>query len=191
MIAPPGSRGARASGCFALFVPQQAGDAANPFEDGLVAMLTDASWARVRAALAGGQPVTVPGNRALEVEWYEPAALAAPEAPPVGEMRLQLRESQADVDARLGMQALVGYAEALEKAVQQHFAGQRGPGTTLLLEVLLVSGYRPGLRVTCWPELPAAAGLQQRLEALPFPPMRAGEVAFHGTFALWGGAPGA
>lgn len=65
-IAAPGATGARTSGCFVLFVPQQDADAANVFEDGIVCMLTDASWARVRYALATGSPLTVP---AFEIMW--------------------------------------------------------------------------------------------------------------------------
>ncbi len=59
-IAEPGATGARTSGCFVLFVPQQDADAANVFEDGVVCMLTDASWARVRHALATGAPLALP-----------------------------------------------------------------------------------------------------------------------------------
>ena len=68
-IAFPGSTGRRTSGCFVAFVPQQDADAANVFEDGVVCMLTDASWARVRQALATGTPLTIPGTRALSIVW--------------------------------------------------------------------------------------------------------------------------
>src|SRR5262249_54813059 len=58
-ISMPGANGARISGCFVLFVPQQEADGANMFEDGFACMLTDASWARVRHALTSGAPVTI------------------------------------------------------------------------------------------------------------------------------------
>jgi hypothetical protein len=190
-ISPPGSRGARLSGCFALFIPEQAGDGANPFEDGFAVTLTDTSWARIRAALSAGQPLTVAGNRALVLEWVDAAPVAAPPAPAVSEMRMTLRESQADIEARIGMNALVQYAESVEKTVHQHFTGPRGPGALVYVDVYFAAGYRPGIRVTCWPEVPAAGGLQQRLESLPFPAITSGEVAFRGELTLWGGPPSA
>lgn len=70
-ITPHGSAGARASGCFVLFVPEQDYDGGNPFEDGFAMMLTDASWARLREALLSGAPLTIPGaanTKALCIE---------------------------------------------------------------------------------------------------------------------------
>jgi hypothetical protein len=74
-ISSPGSRGARVSGCFVLFVPQQERDGASVFEDGFVCMLTDRSWAQVRHALATRAPVSIPGmdGKALAIEWFAPA----------------------------------------------------------------------------------------------------------------------
>jgi hypothetical protein len=73
-ISAPGGRGARLSGCFALFASQQAADAVNPFEDGFAILLTAASWARVRQALAQGRPLEIPGSRSFGVEWVDRAS---------------------------------------------------------------------------------------------------------------------
>lgn len=71
-IAPPGSAGARLSGCFALFVPQQAADEGRIHEDGFALFLTDASWRRVRAALSRGESLVLPSATgsaiAIEIE---------------------------------------------------------------------------------------------------------------------------
>jgi hypothetical protein len=159
--------------------PQQAYDGANPFEDGFAAMLTDASWARVRQSLMSGEPVTIAGNKPLVLEWFD-AVAARREVPAVSDMQMHLRENQADIEARLGMNALVDYANAIEKTVQQHFAGQNGPGSTLDLEVILSAGRPPQIRI-------GDAGIFQKLSAIAAPPVRAGDIAFRGSFALFGG----
>ena len=66
-ISVPNGTGTRISGCFIAFVPQQERDVANPFEDGFAAMLTDASWTRVREALFAGTPLAFAN---LAIEWY-------------------------------------------------------------------------------------------------------------------------
>jgi hypothetical protein len=190
-ITPPGSRAERMSGCFALFVPQQQGDGGNPFEDGFAFQLTDASWARVRDGLMRGQPLTIPTThqgKALVLEWYDPPPVGAAAAPPaVSEMQMRIREPQADIDQRLGMQALVAYADSVEKMVQQYFANATGAGAVLELDVVLGAERAPMLQLRTWPELDVAR-LHAQLAALPSPRLRFGEIAFTGSFALWGGA---
>jgi hypothetical protein len=189
-ITPPGSNGSRVSGCFVLFVPQQLTDASNPVEDGFAVMLTDSTWGRVREALTRGAPLTVPATapfKALVLEWYDPpAAPADPPPPAVSEMQMRLREAQAEVDQRLGMNALVAYADTVEKTVQQHFANVSGAGAVLEIDVVLGQA-SPSIQVRTWPQTEVSA-LYQRLMALPAPRLRSGEIGFTGSFALWGGA---
>jgi hypothetical protein len=180
-ISAPGSNGTRIAGCFIAFVPQQDHDGANPFEDGLAAMLTDASWARVRQALVAGMPLEIPGNCALAIEWYD-EAVPRVEVPPVSEMQMHLRESQGDIEARVGMAALVAYANAIEQTVQQHYANQRGHGSTLMIEVVLAQGRTPAIHGQLEP------ALLSRLRSVPGPAVSSGEIAFRGVFELFGGA---
>jgi hypothetical protein len=182
-ISPPGSRGARMSGCFVLFVPQQADDAANVFEDGFACMLADASWARVRDALATRAAVTIPSRtgKALAIEWYDAIRAAPPPVPAASEMRMELRESQADIAARVGMDALVGYANAVESTVQRYYAGKQGRAANLVIEIVLAPARPPAIHGALEPELHA------HLAAVA-PPIVGGEIAFRGTFALFGGA---
>lgn len=68
----PGGDGSRIAGCWCAFVPEQAHDQAQIFEDGFVVMLRDATWATVRAALETGGPVQIPGEaggRAFRLRW--------------------------------------------------------------------------------------------------------------------------
>jgi hypothetical protein len=181
-ISGPGSQGTRISGCFVVFVPQQQADGANVFEDGFAAMLTDASWGALRNALMTGTPITVQGvaGKTLVIEWVEVAAPRV-EIPAVSEMQMQLRESQDEIDARVGMTALVEYANAIEQTVQQHYAGQRGHGQGLELQVLLAAGRPPAVYGQLDPALYA------KLAAVPGPALHSGEIAFRGTFTLFGG----
>jgi len=183
-ISAPRSKGL-ISGCFALFVPQQSSDGANPFEDGFAVTLTDQTWTVVRHALSSETNATIAGNRPLSIEWYEPVK-AQPQAPPASEMAMHIREAQADIDARIGMQTLVSYANAIESAVQKYFANRTGRGMNLDLDVLLAAGRPPAIRIYCTPEIVAA--LAPLLASLPAPPIRDGEIAFRGSFALFGGA---
>jgi hypothetical protein len=59
-ISKPNPTGVCIAGNFLLFLPQQEADGGTPFEDGFVMSLTDATWERVRAALTGGEPLSVP-----------------------------------------------------------------------------------------------------------------------------------
>lgn len=71
-ITPPLSTGSRIGGCFVLFVPQQKTDEIRLFEDGFALMITDKTWADIRAALGGNNPISVSGgNTGLDfsIEW--------------------------------------------------------------------------------------------------------------------------
>jgi hypothetical protein len=72
-ISAPGGRGACIGANFIVFVAEQGADGASPVEDGVVAMLTDASWSRLREALSTGAPLAVPAReppaKSLALEW--------------------------------------------------------------------------------------------------------------------------
>ena len=77
-ISPPGSRGARTSGCFALLVPGQTTDGGQVFEDGFAMMLTDPTSARLRDALTAGDNLTIPATapklHSMRLEWIAPSS---------------------------------------------------------------------------------------------------------------------
>jgi hypothetical protein len=71
-IGAPGQPGAVVAGCFCGFVPKQAADDAQIFEDGFVVMLTKASWRRIRGALTSGSDLELPagpGGLAFSIRW--------------------------------------------------------------------------------------------------------------------------
>jgi hypothetical protein len=73
-ITPPGSDGSRLCGCFAMFVPGQAENDVQVFEDGIALMLTDDAWAEIRQALvqrSEGISVACKDGRRILVEQVE------------------------------------------------------------------------------------------------------------------------
>jgi hypothetical protein len=58
-IGPADAVGAKVSGNFIALVPNQPADGSNPLEDGFAVRLTSESWARVRRAIAAGEPADV------------------------------------------------------------------------------------------------------------------------------------
>jgi hypothetical protein len=176
-IANAGKQVTRISGGFALFVPQQQADEANPFEDGFAFMLTDASWSRVREALLSGTSVNIPGKRSLVIEWFDRVPIQV-EAPAVSEMQMHLNTRRADIESRLGMQRLIAYADQIEKCVQTFFQSKQGNPSVVTLEVVLAAGRPPAIQV-------ADADLQKLLMAVAAPAVASGEVAFRGEFSLF------
>lgn len=61
-IGPSDAVGAKVSGNFLAIVPNQPADGSNPLEDGFAVRLTNDSWARVRRALAAGEPIEIPAT---------------------------------------------------------------------------------------------------------------------------------
>jgi hypothetical protein len=123
------------------------------------------------------------------VEWFDPAPVQSSPSPAVSEMAIRLREPQSEIEARIGMAALIAYADAIEQRVQQHFASSRPTkGADLELDCVLSAGHSPRLELSSYPPLAGLETLWAHLAAVVAPPLREGEVAFRGRFALWGGA---
>jgi Domain of unknown function (DUF3480) len=77
-ISTPEFNGNSFGACYLGLVPQQDADAARIFEDGLMVLLTDASWAALRRALADGAPFRLErgqGAYGLVIEWLPNDAL--------------------------------------------------------------------------------------------------------------------
>ncbi|APR82809.1 Hypothetical protein A7982_08158 [Minicystis rosea] len=73
-IAKPGATGARLAGGFLLLATGTEEDGAKPIEDGFGLLLTERTWAAVRAAIAEGRPIQVPPTGSMlpfEIAWVE------------------------------------------------------------------------------------------------------------------------
>lgn len=70
-ITPPNSSGARLSGCFVIFVPEQQKTKILLKEDGVVVMLTDRAWSHLRSGLLEHKDITVstPEGNLFRVQW--------------------------------------------------------------------------------------------------------------------------
>ena len=182
-IAASNTAATRLGAGFVLFAPEQDSDGGQIIEDGFAFRLTDATWARVRDAIAAGASLAIASsNIGFALEWYAAR-------PAVSELRLVLGQPQREIEERVGLQALVEYAETLERVVRDWVVAlPRAAGFILRMDVCLKTT-EPELRLalTPFPSLPVAA-LAQRLDAVPPPSVRA-DVRFAGELAIWGGAP--
>jgi hypothetical protein len=63
----------RLSGCFAVFVPDQAADEYRMMEDGFAFLVAEQTWQRLRLALSTCAPASVPfDQRTLTLRWIWP-----------------------------------------------------------------------------------------------------------------------
>jgi len=216
-ITPPNSDGSRLAGCFMAFVPEQAEDGGQLFEDGFVMMLTDASWMTIRQALETRRAVSVPAAKtglSFSMEWvaedyenpvdgltyhseegwetYSPEGPRADESGgPVDVKQVILLTSQGDLETRVGTQPLTAYIEAIRGAVQDHFAAlAQGPGQELHLQFEVQPEGAVDLKMASQPGIAdeILQGLYSDLLRLRTPEVNRGPIAFQIVFAIWGGS---
>ncbi len=215
-ITPPNSDGSRLTGCFMAFVPGQAEDGGQLFEDGFVMMLTDESWTTIRQALETGKAVSVPATKtglSFSLEWiaeeyenpidglvyhaeggwetYSPEGARGKESEgPVDVKKVTLLTRQSDLETRVGTQPLVAYIEAIKGAVQDHFATlAQGPGQDLSVQFEVQPEGAVELKMASRPGIAdeILQGLHSHLLTLPAPQVNRGPIAFQILFAIWGG----
>ncbi len=216
-IASPNSDGSRISGCFIAFVPQQAEDKGQVFEDGFIMLLTDTSWMLIRQAIKSGHSVSVPvttNGLSLSLEWipqtyqnpidglfYEaeggwyryspnsPQDRISDEAVSMGEMILLTGESE--LAARVRVNELADYILAVKKSVTEHFtAVEQGAGQDLLLEfeIQLDGQVALGMALRPWTDKNRLDDLSENLLRLPPPDVNQGSIRFQVVVKLWGGS---
>lgn len=216
-IASPNSQGSRISGCFIAFVPQQAEDKGQVFEDGFIMLLTDTSWILIRQAIKSGNSIFVPATTnglSFSLEWipqtyqnpidglsyeaeggwyhYSPNSSQdrmSDEPVRMGEMILLTSESE--LAARVRVNELAGYTLAIEKSVKEHFTGvEQRAGQDLLLEFKIQSDdqVKLGMALRPWTDSNHLNELSQCLLRLPSPEVNQGSIRFQVVFKLWGGS---
>jgi len=153
-IAKPGAKGARIAGNFVVLAPGVDRDGAQGLEDGFSVFLTRASWQKVRAALAQGQPVEVPPSgdlMAFAITWAEetyqnpvdgkayvapegwhtyqpsPGASAAPVDPGgvVAVKGIRLLQPEEEIGQRIETTSLADYIKRIDPIVMEAFGGDR------------------------------------------------------------------
>jgi hypothetical protein len=171
-ITPPGSDGSCVSGCFAVFVPQQAADRGQVVEDGFAMLLTTSSWTAIRQALTQGQAIVVPAKSdglSISVEWLDEAyhnpvdgrtyeasggwQTYKPESPRVGDQgRVKVRAdgvrlltTQEEIVARTAVEDLASFCKGVEHLADQ-VLGKTDKGFKLLVQFKCVrSGHESQL----------------------------------------------
>jgi len=146
-IAMPGGSGTRLCGCFILFVPDQVEDGAHHSEDGFAMLLTNATWANIRQAIATGEPVSIPAKdkgMSFRLEWisteyhnpvdgltysspqgwetYKPVITQDPQSMGVVKVKeIILLFSQQEPEPRVETEPFSAYLQTIGKIIQNHF----------------------------------------------------------------------
>lgn len=216
-ITPPGSRGERLCGCFALFVPAQPEDGGQLFEDGLAAFLTSASAAALRGALSAQRPISLPargGRLGVVVEWvpteyqnpidgsvihasggfhvHAPAGGPRPPATAgVVVKQIVLLTSEREISERVEGSALAAYIKGIEALAGACLAQRAaGPKWEILVEAAVAPGASTHHRIATRGEAvdgAAVADLQARLATVPPPAVRAAPIMFQVFFEIGAG----
>jgi hypothetical protein len=171
-IAPPRSTGARTSGCFLAFLPEQPDNGAILVEDGFVLQLTTASWATLLRALADGTDLSLPTSNAgmsFALRWveeqyvspidgavyhaeggwqtYQPTGGSASdglEGAAAGD-GIRLLTAQADIAARCSVRDLATFCEAAEICMKRALAQHNGLTKLVVRMTCTPSGHRVDL----------------------------------------------
>ena len=161
---PEGSRGERLSLAFVGFAVGVNEIGGRVTEDGAALMFTAQAWQALGAALAAGEPLTLPptvGNVGLQLHWiadryvsqvdgraydtsggwrtYRPQGAPSPGPPRVLD-RIVLLTSQAELEGRVNVEALAGYMQE----IANEFVRQCGTGPERV-EVFIRVELRPAL----------------------------------------------
>jgi hypothetical protein len=164
-ISMPGATGARIAGNMLLIAPQAKQDGARVAEDGFGLQLTDASWARFRAALAAREPLTLPGaddRMSFTLSWVEerydnpidgkayvvpegwrthfpgraPDALAASKTSVVKPTGIRLLTPEEQMEGRVQVKALADYLAKIDALLEAELGGDTtGPPFDLLVQL--------------------------------------------------------
>jgi hypothetical protein len=212
-ITPPDSRGERLSGCFLLFVPGQDEDAGRVLEDGLMLLLTEGSWTKLKAALEVGTALTIPATNSemgFTLEWLEkdyvspidgtvyraergwrtaqPAGSAKATANATDVQQIVLLTPEEQVGARLAVEDLVTFIEGVKETVRAYFvAVEPNGGQDLTLQFELQGRGEFDLKMASRPGLSTEIlrGLYDRLHEVSAPGTAGGPVAFQIAFTIW------
>jgi hypothetical protein len=197
VITPPDSNGARKTGAFLAFVPEQDANEIRMVEDGFFLFLTNNAWQQIREALLSGTDVFVPPAGApgasISVEWaktaytspvtgetytgerwttYEPETTFPPkERVAVSSSRTVLLTSLQDLEARSTAEDLAAYVNAIENAVDTFFTRLESRINLELTIRLALTAAGHEVRFVAMPDLRehVAEDLHKQLERVPAP----------------------
>lgn len=204
-IAPPGSTGARTSGCFLAFLPEQPDDGAILVEDGFIQQLTTASWAALLRALADGTDLsfpTGPAGMSFALQWvdehyvspidgavyhaeggwqtYRPTDGSASDglhSAAAGD-GIRLLTPQADIAGRCSVRDLATFCAAAQTCMKHALAQHNGPTKLLVRMTCTSAGHRVELSSQGQPPRQVLRELHDALDALAKLPVQEGEVVF-------------
>lgn len=217
-ISMPGGTSARISGNVLLIAPAGEDDGVKLIEDGFGLLLTPASWARLRTALAAHEPLTLPGTGdllAFTLAWVEEAyqnpidgrTYVASEGwrtyfpssgPDAGDARvvrstgIRLLTAEKEIGVRVEVKALTDYIKKIDELLQAELGGDdAGAGYDVLVQLDLSPPQDAKTRLAARPSEtapPELAAVATQLQAIPGPPIRSGTVSLQLEYTVRGGA---
>jgi hypothetical protein len=179
----------RLTGSFVAFIPEQPEDGSVLLEDGFAVTLTGPTWAKIKAAFIAGDDLELEarGKTFFELDGLdtypgEPLESERPRA--IRVMRAVLLVTEPELRERLGPEALDAFVKTIDQAVKAELAGSLDTAEGLRVNVTLRPSDGPIWRVERGsignPE--AAVATLARLQKLPAPGVKGGDVGFEITF---------
>lgn len=212
-ISIPSVEGEHLAGNFITFLPQQEEDGGIMLEDGFAVFLRDESWQRIRAALVGGEPISLPvasGEKmGLEIIWLpeldpdfvNPLESHVPggwamfggnmaTSKTVFMKSISLLTIENVLERRVASKPLSAYIKAITEGVEsclKHAKAGSGQDLALECEVRPDGGRSFGFSVRPGEADDELEGLRERLMELPPPPV-VGPIRFQLNIQLRGGS---
>ncbi|GMQ79107.1 MAG: hypothetical protein BMS9Abin02_1663 [Anaerolineae bacterium] len=216
-ITPPNSDGSRLAGCFVAFIPKQAEDGGQLFEDGFTIMLTNSSWMTIRRAWGTGKAVSLQSKgegMGFLLKWvretyhnpvdglayysesgwesYSPGGSQSKKSEgPIDLKEIVLLTSQSELEMRVDAEQLVTYTKAIEEAVDGHFSEiEYSPGQDFLIQIEVSPEGTLDLEMAAQPGISdeILRGLYDQLLDIPIPEVKQGPIKFQIVFSIWGGS---
>jgi hypothetical protein len=216
-ITPPGSDGSSRTGNFLLFTPQQDKNEVRYFEDGVVVMLTTASWVTIRDAVQAGKRASISVSGAasqfsldwIQGDYYNPVdgltyhtnagwtvygkegGVAPEKGGPVTLKLTRFLTNDQEMRESTTVEELLGYYTSIEDVLRTHFAPlPRQRGQNLIVQCELYPDRRAGIKLASepWIDAKVLASLYETLKTVRGPEVKKGPLKLQFVFALWGGA---
>jgi hypothetical protein len=213
-ISVPDAKGARISGNMLVIAPGADQDGGRPAEDGFGILLTDASWARLREALAGHKPLDIRGKgdlMSIRLSWveetytnpldghqygtegfrtYYPQGGAAPKKTgPVQATGIRFLTPEDQLEGRVEAPALIEYVKKLDALLEAELGSGTGPGYDVMVQIDLTPPHAIKTTLGARPQerAPASMGVVAgKVQALPGPAVK-GPVSLQVSYKVRGG----
>lgn len=191
-ISTPTADGTRIAGNFLLLLPGHAENDVQIIEDGFAVKLTQDSWPRVLAAIAGEEAFSLGDREArtvFEIMWTTPVLPAGETSGPVVKQHIILQTESKLLDERTTPEALAEYILKIDAALVEVVPSTSSTPVELQVICKLAHDREPLVRVVARPSLAPelATTIERKLATIPSPPISNESIEFSIVYRLWGG----